>query len=168
MCVGKVGVFPAEIEDPPIIEKTRIPVVFLIDRQLSGGTVMFQALHIGDVRAPIPTRHTHEWGDGSEDDSIVRQVTGVVIVNIGFPNQREFTDLTNTQLSVIEHQGQLEDLKAIEGAWHGHKESAGIEMDVNLADVAATGWLEEHLGGCVPPTKRHNTQPIVITGFGKT
>ena len=89
--VRRVGVFPAQIHDSPVGHDSRVPVVFLIEGQLTHSPVRIPHVRICNMGRSANARNAHHRRGRRENDSPVGKITGVVIVDVGMVNRLDFT-----------------------------------------------------------------------------
>ncbi len=130
--VGRIGIFPAQIQYPAIGKYRGAPVMLLVETQLADMTaVRVHPVESGAARTPVYAGHGREEGRGRENDVAVRQIAGVVMVNIGLIARRHLTQTGSVGKD-------LEYLPAVLRADGGKQEPVRIEMQVHIADEYGT------------------------------
>ncbi|MHC4253444.1 MAG: hypothetical protein ACYS9X_30370, partial [Planctomycetota bacterium] len=167
--MGAVGVFPAQIEDASVLHHHRVPVAVLLEGQAADSLAV--ALHPVEVCHVGFAAHA---GDAlvrsrrGEDDASVRQVAGVVVVDVGPHVGRDDARLA-AGLARLRVDPKLEEPVPLGVAGGGRQlapvderseeHPVGVEVEVDIADELARRRLEDRRDG---PVERHHRERVVV------
>ena len=136
--VGNVGVFPAQVEDSPVVHHARAPVVLLVEAKLTPRIVRrVEEKDIGDFGTAAKAGHGDHRRRGRVYDFTAGKIAGVIVVdvvvvaNIG-------DDLPQAGTVCL----QFEDLPYLFLVGHRQEHAVGVEMQIHVADELCFGGFE--------------------------
>ena len=140
--VRQVDVFPTQVHNAPVVKNDRVPVVVLLERQLADGAVFFAEVKVANVPAPVDARNAGLASGRAEDDSPVRKVTGVVIVDVRRFDGREKGGGSDRVPFRIERKfpkaPTLREFRVgVSGVRRGEHYFVGVVMEFEVADELA-------------------------------
>ena len=121
---------------------------------------MFPTVQVGDMGAAVDAGHSHKRGRGGEHDAPVRQIAGIVVVDVRLADERQFAQSRAINL-------HLEDLPPSVGAGHGEEQFLGVEMQVDIAHESATVRPQERPQVALGTHGREHRQTVVVSGGRK-
>ncbi|OQB79021.1 MAG: hypothetical protein BWX88_04983 [Planctomycetes bacterium ADurb.Bin126] len=155
--VRDVHVFPAEIEQPPVGQGRRAPVVVLLHGELADAPVAVAAVEVADVARAVDARHAGEAGGGAEDDRLVRHVAGVVVVHVRLADRLDLAQ-------VLAVGADLVDLPPPAGRGHGEQQPLRVEVQVHVADESPIGGAVERGHLAARARGREEGDLVVVAG----
>ena len=145
--MGDVGVLPALVEQPAVVEHCRTPIVVLVVRQAANAPVGIAQIEIGDHGAAAHARHADKRRRGGEHDPAVGKIAGVVVVHVRVFDQRQ-------PRQTAAGQAEFGNPPAAMAVGRGQKQTVSVVVQIDVADECIPVRLENRRQFAVGPNGR--------------
>jgi len=154
----QVGVFPAAVQQAAVVQHGGAPVVVLIETQLAdAAAVRIHQAQVGDRVAAAHAGHAGKAARRGKYDTLIRQVAGVVVVDVRRIVRRDLPQAAGRAVSA-----DLPDLPAAILAGHREQHLAGVEVQIDIADELAAGRLVQRRHASLRPDGREHGDLVVV------
>ena len=155
--MGNIGILPALVEEPAVVQHRGTPVVILVVRQAADAPVVIAQVEIGHLRTAADAGDADERRRGREDDAVVRQITGVVIVHVRLVDERERLQRSTVQV-------QLGDAPAAALIGGRQQQGFGVIVQIQVPDESVAVGTKQGLDPASRRWWRQAHQGIAVAG----